>query len=329
LQTNYSSNQLVVHLDVEGYIKKVVLNTYPTLEVSVGEMAIHLFSDDSKTKYFDQFSQVLVNDVSFGMRVELSNELAAIGFFVKHTDVIILVMLSMQDEIIALFDELVNINNEQVSAIRDLTKKVANTEDSATWFNEMMLVNNALINVRRELSQRNQQLEALNHELERVSLIDYLTQLPNRRKFFKDVYRYVDSMDYRLTMMDFNNFKAVNDEFGHQRGDELLIEFAIVMSDYCVQIQGDLYRLGGDEFAVLTPASMEVDFDSIFKDIDGTLKEFHPLISMAYGSVIVPTGSINQMNKIETYMHQADKIMFQIKKEFHKKHNINERGKKA
>lgn len=329
MQNSYSSNQLVVELDFKGYITNIVLNTYPTLEIKKGEMAIHLFSDYSKTKYFDQFSQVLANDVSFGMRVKLSNQLEAIGFFIKHTKSIILVTLSMQDEIIALFDELVNINNEQVSAIRDLTKKLANTEDSATIFNEMMLVNNALINVRRELSQRNQQLEALNNELERVSQVDYLTQLPNRRKFFKDVYSYIKVSDYYMIMMDFNNFKIINDKFGHAKGDELLIEFSISMADKCLPFKGELYRLGGDEFAILYPSEYIVDLKILFDSIDQEISVFHPLISMAYGQVLLKRDSINEMNKVENYMHLADKQMYQMKQAFHKKHNIKDRRKKS
>jgi diguanylate cyclase (GGDEF)-like protein len=89
-------------------------------------------------------------------------------------------------------------------------------------------------------------------EAEQVSNTDPLTQLANRRAFEKHLaWRMAAQQRFLLIMMDLDNFKAVNDCYGHQAGDDLLKQFA---GELRAQFQAlDLVaRLGGDEFLVVT-----------------------------------------------------------------------------
>lgn len=61
-----------------------------------------------------------------------------------------------------------------------------------------------------------------------------------------------------VLLVDIDHFKAVNDTFGHLKGDEILKEFAAVLKDV-VQPHGDLYRFGGEEFVVLLPTMAHDD----------------------------------------------------------------------
>lgn len=329
LQTNYSNNQLVLQVNTEGYIDKITLNTYQDLEVKIGTSAIHLFSDDSKQQYYNQFSQVLKEGSTNGLRVLLENSMEGIVFFLKQEEEIILIVLSLLEDVTHLLGDLLAINNLQTTTLRRLTKKISKNSDTESLFNEMMFVNNELINVRRELSQTNQKLHKANLELERITFTDYLTQLPNRRKFFKDVYPLVQAENHILTMMDFNNFKAVNDELGHDKGDELLLYFATTITNKCKPYNAQMYRLGGDEFCILHKAHVDLDLDTIIQEVDQLIQSYHPQISIAYGSVTLTKDNTNDSKRVETMMHQADMKMFENKRYFHQKHNIKERRKKG
>lgn len=94
--------------------------------------------------------------------------------------------------------------------------------------------------------------------LEFFSNCDSLTELFNRRyldqKIKEEVHR-ADRQGYPffLIMLDVDNFKAYNDEYGHQEGDKLLIKLAKILKS-CTRADVDLvFRHGGDEFAVTAP----------------------------------------------------------------------------
>jgi diguanylate cyclase (GGDEF)-like protein len=109
------------------------------------------------------------------------------------------------------------------------------------------------------LVERGEQLEILNQELKRLSTLDPLTGIANRR-FFTDIF----DVEWRrarrteaplsLIMVDIDFFKPYNDRYGHQAGDDCLKKVAGLLSD-ALHRAGDLVsRYGGEEFVVLLPA---------------------------------------------------------------------------
>ena len=56
-----------------------------------------------------------------------------------------------------------------------------------------------------------------------------------------------------MALLDLDDFKLVNDRFGHRRGDEVLAEFALVLESG--RTEDRAFRIGGDEFALLMPGS--------------------------------------------------------------------------
>lgn len=90
--------------------------------------------------------------------------------------------------------------------------------------------------------------------LERWAYVDSLTGLGNRRAFDQAIDEALaQRAALRLILIDLNDFKIVNDQRGHQAGDELLIAVAECLTGL-VNAPACPYRLGGDEFAVLLPA---------------------------------------------------------------------------
>lgn len=106
------------------------------------------------------------------------------------------------------------------------------------------------------LRQAQAALETANAQLKRDSLTDYLTSLYNRRVFSQrseEAFAELKASGnaYGLILLDLDDFKRINDEFGHTAGDEALRVVGRVLKD-SLHGQSDIpARLGGEEFAVL------------------------------------------------------------------------------
>lgn len=109
-----------------------------------------------------------------------------------------------------------------------------------------------------ERKQMESALQQANLELERLATLDSLTQVANRRRF--DEYlqqewqRMIrESQPLSLILLDVDYFKAYNDYYGHQQGDECLVTVARAISQGVKRSVDLVARYGGEEFAVILP----------------------------------------------------------------------------
>lgn len=120
---------------------------------------------------------------------------------------------------------------------------------------------NGVLVMARDVSERylaEQKLAEANQELERLSFIDGLTQIANRRRFDEqlDLLWHLHIREQRpLTIMlcDIDNFKGFNDLYGHQQGDEALIGVAQAFKRVITRSSDCVARYGGEEFAFILP----------------------------------------------------------------------------
>lgn len=105
-------------------------------------------------------------------------------------------------------------------------------------------------------------------ELRFLSYHDELTGFYNRRFFENELIRLEESGEIPLSVIvcDINGLKLINDSFGHDRGDELLMKAANIIRVAC-QKYATISRIGGDEFAVLLPGIASDDVLEIVKHI--------------------------------------------------------------
>jgi len=102
-------------------------------------------------------------------------------------------------------------------------------------------------------------LAEANTELRRIAITDTLTQLANRRYFYSRLHEEFErakrhTLVLALLMVDIDFFKPVNDTYGHQFGDLVLVRIAEIIRSTCRSI--DLpARYGGEEFCILMPTS--------------------------------------------------------------------------
>jgi diguanylate cyclase (GGDEF)-like protein/PAS domain S-box-containing protein len=107
-----------------------------------------------------------------------------------------------------------------------------------------------------ELRVAQQELEATNAKLSREAVTDYLTGLANRRVFTarseRAAERFRDSGDaYALILIDLDDFKRINDTYGHDTGDDVLRAMGRILREELRGRDDMAARLGGEEFAVL------------------------------------------------------------------------------
>lgn len=115
-------------------------------------------------------------------------------------------------------------------------------------------------------------------EINHLSYYDEVTGVPNRRYFMKEAGRLVrESVDSNIAFIfiDLDNFKYVNDTYGHDYGDELLLEFSRMILEMKIE-NSFLARYGGDEFVIVknnTEGKNEIKeiLDNIIKRLSNPL----------------------------------------------------------
>jgi diguanylate cyclase (GGDEF)-like protein len=109
-----------------------------------------------------------------------------------------------------------------------------------------------------ELSQVSAQLSLVNSSLEKLSRHDGLTGLANRRFFDSYLANQIaiarrHKRSLALVLCDVDSFKAYNDHYGHQAGDECLKQVATALQSCCRRSADMAARYGGEEFAMILP----------------------------------------------------------------------------
>lgn len=109
-------------------------------------------------------------------------------------------------------------------------------------------------------------------KVEEVSIYDKLTSTYNRhqldRLFNEETVRSIrQQIPMTVAMLDLNGFKQINDTYGHQAGDEILIHFCKTFSEG-LRITDKVVRYGGDEFIVLLPDCAKAKAEELFTRIE-------------------------------------------------------------
>ncbi len=115
-----------------------------------------------------------------------------------------------------------------------------------------------------ERAARKVRLQA--EEISAIAYSDPLTGIANRRAF-KDAIQQVEDLRkiFALAVIDLDAFKPINDTYGHEVGDEVLLELAARLSSIALS-QSKVYRLGGDEFVFIADEDFE-DCDELGSSI--------------------------------------------------------------
>ena len=164
--------------------------------------------------------------------------------------------------------------------------------------------------------------KALLLQLNERALQDGLTGLGNRRAFDQDLDQELARSarhDYPITLLmaDLDELKRVNDEHGHERGDELLRTFAARLRRH-FRRSDRLYRLGGDEFAAILPHADMRAFGRVLRKMGAAMQEARAGTGLNYADVSVgyatyPDEAVSQGDLVRL----ADERMYGQKRAHH------------
>lgn len=149
---------------------------------------------------------------------------------------------------------------------------------------------------------------------------DNLTDLLNRKRALRGIERSIKSKPdentlYVVFMVDVNNFKSINDKYGHLEGDKALISTADALTKVSTMQKRKMIvgRFGGDEFLIGAHLDFESEIDIIKEQINSELKiaseskEYELVASIGYAIYS------NELNSIKDLIEEADKRLYEQK----------------
>ncbi|WP_058306438.1 diguanylate cyclase [Gracilibacillus massiliensis] len=142
---------------------------------------------------------------------------------------------------------------------------------------------------------------------------DFLTKLYNRQSYETYLQHLLEeNRSFGILLIDLNYFKEINDQYGHDVGDHVLIEFATILKKVFSN-SGFVSRLGGDEFIVVVENQVE-STESLIADIRNLLQKnnnpFIQQLSFSYGYQ-----TYNELMTVDELYSTVDKKMYQYKRE--------------
>lgn len=177
----------------------------------------------------------------------------------------------------------------------------------------------AMIESQLRVSRMASKLKQTNEELRQMALHDPLTNLANRTLFEDKLNDYIqrakqNASSFSLLYMDLDGFKMVNDAYGHDIGDKLLVEVAKRLNA-AVNPSDILARVGGDEFVLLSHASTEADASRWAETLvaaiepEFTVETYELRVSLSIGIAMFPAHGI----EAREMLFNADSAMYHTK----------------
>lgn len=175
-------------------------------------------------------------------------------------------------------------------------------------FNKTILKKNELLEERNRALETARETEKL---LKEEVKIDTLSGLLNKGHFEQDVKGYLEKGNQGVFMIiDIDNFKEINDYYGHYKGDEVIREFGKILEDSC-RLSDVIGRTGGDEFAVFLKDIYNYDkIVEIAEFILARCKGVLPDFSCSIGIAFYPSDA----DDFDGLYQLADQALYQAKR---------------
>ncbi|WP_286828422.1 MULTISPECIES: GGDEF domain-containing response regulator [Kordiimonas] len=178
----------------------------------------------------------------------------------------------------------------------------------------------ARIQTQLTLAEKSKALEEANKELTHLAMTDALTGCFNRRYFMNAADMELSRMKRHgypvvVAMIDVDHFKRINDQYGHEVGDEVLSVVA-KCCDETVRYEDTLGRLGGEEFAVLLPVADAEGAYGVLERLRQTVSDLtFPNVPDLRVTVSIGIAELTGEDmSIDAGIKRADEAMYKAKK---------------
>ncbi len=173
-----------------------------------------------------------------------------------------------------------------------------------------------------QINRQRHELIRSNKKLQSLALTDGLTELLNHRAFQDTLSRYIEKAGpeapLTLVMMDIDNFKIFNDQFGHQAGDVVLKQLSLLLKSY-FKNAGVVARYGGEEFVAILPNTGHEEGLAIAQQLCAAIQttpivldaETEVRIAVSIGTATYPKDAEDRENLIKF----ADRALYKAKEQ--------------
>lgn len=205
----------------------------------------------------------------------------------------------------------------------------------ATWINvlyalvgfviiELVLYLSIRLTLRRleqQVEQRTREMRVLNARLEAIAHQDYLTGVYSRRHFMERLQQEInrsrrEQTPLSLLMLDIDHFKSINDQWGHQTGDDVLAALGELLRSRCrdYDVVG---RYGGEEFCLLLPGA---NGEQAWRIAEALRQQIRDRIRLAEAPDVEVTASfgiaeLRPEQTLENWFREADQALYRAKRE--------------
>ena len=317
----------LVLVDIDALINEVKWSEPRELFYHSKNNLFNIFSMDSKKNIAESFSSssnsedVIVTEKLFVKSGEL---LPAKLHIIKcrHLFIVYGYQISISPDDAFQFSSMSFVNNF-LRLFKDLILKTdfISQESSRYQFEQIQSINNELINTRRQLEKANANVRLANQDLNNKLVKDALTGLVSRYQFRAEMENLISKSPGSLgifAFIDIDNFKKVNDTYGHAAGDSYLVEFANRL-DSISMCESIKMRISGDEFGIfIYNISHEIDYemDRLWEEIK--TKVIHSTIKIGENEMQISVSSGMAVYGIDTVeifkiVEYADFAMYKAK----------------
>ncbi len=236
---------------------------------------------------------------------------------IKIVTILMIVMMLMVSIYIKRINDKINKKIEFVVSFFERASKERTYIDieelKYTELKRMAISVNSMIKDRYDIENR---INHMNIQLKEMSITDGLTGLYNHKHIYKILKKEIEKAcvlksDLSIIMFDIDHFKKVNDNYGHQFGDDVLVEISNYIKQY-VGKNGFVGRYGGEEFLIVLP---NVDIENAYKnaeDIRNGIKNIEFKNEKAI--VTISGGTVQfQQESCKDIVNRADQLLYKAK----------------
>lgn len=211
-------------------------------------------------------------------------------------------------------------------AVEDREYRIIAADGQIRWLSDKCFINRQadsgqpviVVGIAEDITEK----KRLESELQRLATTDVLTQSSNRRHFFECAHREFEQARLQGTpmaflLLDIDDFKVINDTYGHQEGDIVLQKIA--ESGRAVLRRGDLFgRIGGEEFAAVFPGCPP---DMAMQVAERLQREIQRLTfrngEQGFGITVSQglTGITDEDQSLDSLFSRADAAMYEAKRQ--------------
>jgi diguanylate cyclase (GGDEF)-like protein len=285
--------------NVEGFSKFLIMlvQTLFLTSILAGGVSFTLIEQPSPTAS----STYLLAVFTVAAFIIMPPAVSAIMFLTSNISFMVMIpqFLPAQDAIATL-----NINTWSATVVAWIINQMVSRKEVRSFINEKIIIEN------------NAELEKKNLELNELTMRDSMTNLLNHKNSLRRLKEEVDRakrINYPLSvaMVDLDNFKLVNDTYGHQSGDEVLVQVAKILSDSC-RSTDVIGRYGGEEFIIIMPDTIDRDAALLLERIQKRVEK----TSFKDGIHITLSCGVSELNgeSVHGILKSSDIMLYEAKK---------------